>query len=128
MGRTWVPPECFYLEDTADPTVLEKDWYLDANLTVPADPELVASGELELGYTQHYHEEHCLYVMRQLAVAVALKKSMVPSIVGKLHHINHCSKSIIDIIYKAYDEAERPFFDDDVTESLLEFEICIPMR
>lgn len=128
MGRTWVPPECFFLEDTEDPTVLEKDWYLDPKMTIPADPDVVAAGELELGYTQHYHEEHCLYVMRQLAVAVALKKPMVPSIVGRLHHINHCTMNIIDVIFKAYNETERPFFNNDVTESILEFEICVPMR
>lgn len=129
MGRTWVPPECFYDEDVAnDPTLLDKDWYMDWNLTIPADEALVASGDLELVYTQHYHEEHCLYVMRQIAVALALKKPMIPSIVARLGHINHCAQNIVDIIFKAYDENERQFFANDVTESLLEFEICVPLR
>ncbi|KAM3065807.1 hypothetical protein ACMFMG_009969 [Clarireedia jacksonii] len=128
MGRFWAPPECSFPDgnDNYHP-FRDREWFLDTNLTVPASIPLLESGDLPRAFTHYWHDEHCTFVLQKLALAVALKKRMVPGLVGSIHHVNHCAKEITHTIKNAYNET---FLANDmsITESSLGFMPCVPLK
>lgn len=107
MLRAWVPHACFFHEPLDEYDVFhDRLWYMDANLTEPADPAVLQAGEGDyLVYSKEYHKEHCLYTWRKLAIAVEKKYRFVDSKSYDLAHSTHCAKSITTIIRDRYEKA-----------------------
>ncbi|CCD54901.1 hypothetical protein BofuT4_P161900.1 [Botrytis cinerea T4] len=128
MGRFWAPPECSFPEgnDNYHP-FRDREWFVDTNLTIPADISRLESGDARRAFTHYWHDEHCTFVLQKLALAVALKKTMVPGLVGSIHHVNHCAMTITKTIKNAYNET---FLANDmsITESTLGFMPCVPLK
>ncbi|CAG8952938.1 hypothetical protein HYFRA_00007653 [Hymenoscyphus fraxineus] len=128
MGRYWAPPECTFSDanDEYQP-FQDREWFVDTNLTIPADISRLESGDALRAFTHYWHDEHCTFVLQKLALAVALRKEMVPGLVGSVHHINHCAKTIKKTIKNAYNET---FLANDltITESSLGFMGCVPLK
>jgi len=128
MGRYWAPPECSFPELVEEyHPFQDREWFLDTNLTVPANVSRLESGDARRAYTQYWHDEHCTYMLRNLAMSVALKKTMVTGLVGSIHHFKHCSMTIVGGLKKAYNAS---FLENDqsITESILGFEACVPLN
>ncbi|KAH8805508.1 hypothetical protein F5884DRAFT_755080 [Xylogone sp. PMI_703] len=136
MQRSWVPPECYFPEPGHEEIYdifHNRIWYADLNLTIPADVDGLVSGDVLLAYlakvffiTHYWHDEHCAYVLRKLAMAVAMRQGMVTSIVANIAHANHCAHFIANRVVHSYNstwlEADHTF-----TESYLVFEKCVPL-
>jgi hypothetical protein len=98
-------------------------WFLDEAMKHPlteADLDKLRSGDLEMAYTRHFHDEHCLYNWRKLAIAVEEKRAMIDSLSAQLHHSAHCVRSIASFIAGAFDST----IDVSHTESPLMFQNC----
>ncbi|TGO09087.1 hypothetical protein BTUL_0180g00200 [Botrytis tulipae] len=128
MGRFWAPPECSFAEgdDNYHP-FRDREWFVDTNLTIPADISRLESGDARRAFTHYWHDKHCTFVLQKLALAVALKKTMVPGLVGSIHHVNHCAMTITKTIKNAYNET---FLANDmsITESTLGFMPCVTVK
>lgn len=128
MGRYWAPPECTFPDgnDEYQP-FQDRPWFHDTNLTIPANISRLESGDSLRAFTHYWHDEHCTFVLQKLALAVALKKEMVPGLVGSIHHVRHCAKTIRQTIKNAYNET---FLANDmsITESSLGFMGCVPLK
>jgi hypothetical protein len=125
MQRSWIPDACYFSEPSAeyDP-FSDRDWFLDYNMSQPANLERLRSGDEVLAYTKYFHDEHCLYSWRKLALAVKYKLPMVDSKTYNEHHTAHCTKRIARILVNS----EKPTWDFNegaVTESPLMFQSCI---
>jgi hypothetical protein len=128
MQRSWIPPECFFSEPMDEYNVFrDREWFKDENLTIPADIEGLESGDVELAYTRYWHNEHCIYAMRKLALAVALRKPMINSTPANIHHTKHCVQSIIDRIVNSYNGSFLQI-DKTYTETYLAYESCVPLQ
>jgi hypothetical protein len=127
MQRAWIPPECYFEEPSDEYDVFrDRVWYQDTNLTIPADVEGLESGDVLLAYTRHWHDEHCTYVLRKLALAVEMGKTMINSKPANIHHSNHCSHTIANRIVNSYNESFLAY-DRSMTESNIIFEKCVPL-
>jgi hypothetical protein len=128
MQRSWIPPECYFSEPVDEYDVFrDRVWYDDENLTIPSDVEGLESGDVLLTYTRYWHDEHCAYVLRKMALAVHLGKKMINSIPANIHHANHCAKAIAERVVNSYNAS---FLETDrtMTESNLLFETCVPLK
>ncbi|PYI08086.1 hypothetical protein BO78DRAFT_311515 [Aspergillus sclerotiicarbonarius CBS 121057] len=128
MQRAWVPPECYFPEPGADyDTFRDRQWYQDPEMTIDADVEGLESGEVSVAYTRYWHDEHCTYLLRNLALAVAMGKKMINSKALDIKHSNHCALAIAERLAGSYNtsfvEADR-----SLTESHLGFEWCLPLK
>jgi hypothetical protein len=125
MQRAWIPPEC-YFPDAVDDYDLFRDrqWFQDENLTIPSNTQRLESGDELLAYTRYWHDEHCTYVFRKLALAVDLRKTLVNRRLANIRHSTHCAKTIAKRIVNSYNES---FLGQDksYTESILAFESCV---
>jgi hypothetical protein len=125
MQRAWIPPEC-YFPDAVDDYDLFRDrqWFQDENLTIPSSTQRLESGDELLAYTRYWHDEHCTYVFRKLALAVDLRKTLVNRRLANIRHSTHCAKTIAKRIVNSYNES---FLGQDksYTESILAFESCV---
>jgi hypothetical protein len=127
MQRAWIPPECYFEEPIADYDVFrDRSWYSDANLTIPSNIERLESGDEFLAYTRYWHDEHCTYVFRKLAIAVENRKFMVNSRLVNIHHSNHCARMIAKRIVNSYN-ASFLEYDETITESYLAYENCVEL-
>jgi hypothetical protein len=128
MQRSWIPPECYFPEPADEYDVFrDRVWYDDAWLTIPSSVESLESGDTTLTYTRYWHDEHCAYVLRKMALAVHLGKKMINSIPANIHHANHCAKAIAARVVNSYNAS---FLETDrtMTESQLKFETCVPLQ
>ncbi|KAH8820171.1 hypothetical protein F5884DRAFT_893106 [Xylogone sp. PMI_703] len=127
MGRYWVPPECYFPESSEQyHPFRDREWFVDTNLTIPANKTRLESGDAIRAFTRYWHDEHCTFVLRKLVLAVALKKEMVNTLLGQMDHVNHCATSIGKTIKNAYNESFLQY-DQSITESLLGFQGCVPL-
>ncbi|BCR95917.1 uncharacterized protein AKAW2_20857S [Aspergillus luchuensis] len=128
MQRAWIPPECYFPEATEDyDTFRDRQWYLDTMMTIDADVEKLEAGEVPVAYTRYWHDEHCTYLFRKLALAVDMGKDMINSKALDIEHSNHCALAIAKRLASSYNvsfvEADR-----SLTESHLGFERCLPLK
>lgn len=96
MMRAWIPDACWFPEPADEPiydVYNDREWFLDHNLTQPADMKIVMAGseEYEVIYTKRVHKEHCLYTWRKLAISVAERKPFLDHRTHSLGHTTHCS-------------------------------------
>jgi hypothetical protein len=127
-SRAWIPPECWFSEPTEEYNVFrDRMWYQDTNLTIPADIDGMESGDVQLAYTRYWHDEHCAYVLRKLALAVSMQKKMINWVPANIKHANHCSRTIAERIVNSYNAS---FLETDrsMTESNLIYEKCVPLK
>ena len=128
MQRAWIPPECYFPKATEDyDTFRDRKWYLDTKMTIDADVEKLEAGEVPVAYTRYWHDEHCTYLFRKLALAVDMGKNMINSKALDIEHSNHCALAIAKRLASSYNvsfmEADR-----SLTESHLGFERCVPLK
>ncbi|KAL9112878.1 MAG: hypothetical protein Q9227_002955 [Pyrenula ochraceoflavens] len=129
MHRSWIPHACYFSEPSEDyDPYNDRDWFADENMTIPANLDLLRSGDLEVAFTHYFHDEHCLYGWRKLAIAVERKMDMIDSKSYDLQHTSHCSKMIADMLVKSYDPKWDWYFDGVYTMSPLMFQTCIPLK
>ena len=128
MQRAWIPPECYFSEPTEEYNVFrDREWYEDTNLTIPADIEGLESGDVNLAYTRYWHDEHCTYVLRKLALAMSLRKRMINSVPASIRHVNHCAHTIAQRLVNSYNKSFLAT-DYSMTESYLLYETCVPLQ
>jgi len=129
MGRYWAPPECSFDDhgsvEEFNP-FQDREWFLDTDLKIPASVARLESGDEVRAFTQYWHDEHCTYMFRDLAMAVMMKRKLVTELVGSVHHFKHCSQTIVGGLKKAYNESFLAN-DNEITESSLAFMRCIPL-
>ncbi|GLA22967.1 hypothetical protein AnigIFM63604_001300 [Aspergillus niger] len=128
MQRAWIPPECYFSEPGEDyDTFQDRQWYMDPKMTIDADVEKLEAGEVSVAYTRYWHDEHCTYLLRKLALAVSMGKKMINSKALDIEHSNHCALAIAERLASSYNvsfvETDRSF-----TESHLGFEWCLPLK
>lgn len=128
MQRAWIPPECYFSEPSEEYNVFrDRVWYEDTNLSIEANVTGLESGDVTLAYTRYWHDEHCAYVLRKLALAVALRRPMINSVPANIHHANHCAQFISKRIVNSYNTSFLET-DESITESYLIFEECVPLE
>jgi hypothetical protein len=130
MQRAWIPSECYFVEPSAEYRPFDdRTWYLDANLTTPADPELLKQGDVPLAWVPNFHQEHCTYNWRKLAIAVERRLKYVDSRVASLSHATHCALGLAE---QTKSMACSATDDDEVdvrnaTKSNINFLTCVPL-
>ena len=93
----WVPPDCFVEELSAQYTPFEdREWYAEEARENKINPASLWGGELPIVWTVPYHEQHCLFLWRKLALAVKQRRPMLDDLSLSLHHADHCA----DYIYR----------------------------
>jgi len=129
MQRSWIPRACYFNEPSEEYNPYgDRDWYDDVNMTIPANTDLLRSGDQVLAFTKYFHDEHCLYGWRKLAIAVEKKLDMIDSKSYNLHHTSHCARTIADMLVWSYDHKYDWVFDRDYTKSPLMFQTCVPLK
>jgi hypothetical protein len=127
MLRSWVPPECYFDEPREEYDIFhDRLWFLDDDLTIEADIEKLESGDELLAYTRYWHDEHCTYELRKLALAVEGRHKLIHSRAANIEHSNHCAQMIAKRIVNSYNESFLAT-DETITESILSFDICVPL-
>lgn len=96
MLSSWVPEAC-YFTDEGDYDVFEDlPWYSDPFLRQPLNTtEMmnVRAGNYGHVYTTWaYHDEHCLYTWRKLAMAMEKRLPMVDTKTADEEHSQHCAR------------------------------------
>ena len=112
MQRAWVPDACYFSEpgDEYNPFG-EREWFLDKNLTQKIDGkelEKLKSGDITTAYYDgsSFHDEHCLYSWRKLAIAVERQLPLIDTKTADLHHSTHCSIHIAQkIVNNTFDDS-----------------------
>lgn len=128
MQRAWIPPECYFPEPSADyDTFRDRVWYEDSALTIEMDAQGLESGDVEVAYTRYWHDEHCAYVLRKLALAVTMGKHMINALPLRSEHFNHCALSIAERIVDSYNTSFVEM-DESRTVSHLGYEKCVPLK
>ena len=125
MQRAWIPPECYFPAAVDDYDLFrDRQWFQDENLIIPSNTERLESGDELLAYTRYWHDEHCTYVFRKLALAVDLGRTLVNRRLANIHHSTHCAKTIAKRIVNSYNVS---FLENDksYTESILAFKPCV---
>jgi hypothetical protein len=128
MQRAWIPPECYFPEPMEDYDVFrDREWFEDEDRTIPSNITALEVGDTHLAFTRYWHDEHCTYVLRKMALAVALQKPMINSIPANIGHSNHCAHMIATRLVNSYNST---FLDLDKTStgSLLVFDTCVPLK
>jgi hypothetical protein len=124
MNYAWVPDKCFFSTPMEEYHPFDdREWFLDSNLTSGANTTRLISGDELSAYTAYYHEEHCLYTWRKLAIAVAMKSSWIDSKSADIHHHTHCSRMIRDRLVGL----ETSHMRELKTEVSLAFLTCFPL-
>jgi hypothetical protein len=129
MQHSWIPAPCYFPEpgDEYDP-FNDREWFLDKNLTQPLDEgqkAMLVRGDDLWVYTKYYHNEHCLYNWRKLAIAVSQRRQYVDSWTVSLAHSTHCARAIADQLLKS----ELHVFNNtgNFTSAPLLFHTCVPL-
>lgn len=97
MQRAWVPQQC-YFPDPADEysPFSDRPWFLDAALKTRADLKALKLGDVPVAYVANFHQEHCTYNWRKLAIAVSRKARWIDERVGNVHHATHCALGLAE--------------------------------
>ncbi|ETN38307.1 uncharacterized protein HMPREF1541_06338 [Cyphellophora europaea CBS 101466] len=104
MLRSWIPPLCYHPAPTQDYTPFDdRPWYYDHNLTQPitsaTDLDALRTGANLTAYTNTFHDEHCLYAWRKLALAVQHRWRWLDTKTMSLAHSEHCAKRIARFVF-----------------------------
>lgn len=127
MMRAWVPPECYFTDIIDDYDVFrDRKWFADKGLSIPSDIDRLESGDEELAYTRYWHDEHCTYIFRKLAIAVEKRYPAITRNMANIDHSHHCAHMVALRLQNSYNET-FVHEDDTFTESILNFQICVPM-
>ncbi|CAG8978470.1 hypothetical protein HYALB_00005044 [Hymenoscyphus albidus] len=97
MISSWVPEACYFIEAQQGYDVYsDLDWFADPFLRQPLnETEMI---DLRRGFYSHvyttwqYHDEHCLYNWRKLAMAVEKRLPLIESKTADEEHSQHCAK------------------------------------
>jgi hypothetical protein len=128
MLRSWIPDDCYTSDPAAEYAPFEdRAWFYDKNLTRPIlgpDLDVLRNGDDITAYTKYFHDEHCLYAWRKLALAVEKRLLLVDSKTMSLHHTTHCSRRIARFI----GEVHTYVWNDSHTGTApLMFQTCVPL-
>lgn len=125
MMRGWIPAECYTPEpsDEYSPWT-DRKWYYDYNLTKPMELEVLNSGDDVTAYTKTFHDEHCLYAWRKLALAVENRLPLVDTKTMNLHHSTHCALQIAKFIRDVHNHV---WVDNHTATAPMQFESCVPL-
>lgn len=125
MMRGWIPDDCFTPEPAAEYAPFDdRLWFYDENLTLPMSPDVLRNGDDVTAWTKTFHDEHCLYAWRKLALAVDRRLPLVDSKTMNLHHSTHCSKQIARFIREVHSHV---WVDNRTASAPLQFETCVPL-
>jgi hypothetical protein len=128
MLRSWIPHECYTPEPGDEYSPFDdRAWFYDKNLTQPmvgSDLDVLRNGDDITAYTKFFHDEHCLYAWRKLALAVEKRLPLVDSKTMSLHHSTHCSKRIALFIQEAHTYVWN---DSHTGTAPLMFQTCVPL-
>jgi len=130
MQRAWIPDACYFSEPSEDyHPFVDRIWFSDEALTKPlnnTELQWLREGDDLVAYTWSFHDEHCLYCWRKLAIAVERRLPMIDSKTADFHHSTHCASGLIDFIYNV---AEDKWVNHkEYTYSPLMFQTCVPLR
>jgi hypothetical protein len=133
MLRAWVPPECYFNETQSPDPYLDRVWFFDSNLTKPiTDIPGLQAGNYTLIWTQFFHEEHCLWLWKNLVWAVGEKKPLIDSLTYESTHAKHCAASTDEFVKRfLYDPIVFPDLREDMrfrTAVRLEYAKCVPLH
>jgi len=97
MQRAWIPQQCYFPEPATEYDPFnDRTWFLDATLETQADVRELKSGDVPVAYVANFHQEHCTYNWRKLAIAVNKKARWIDNRVGNIHHATHCSLGLAE--------------------------------
>jgi hypothetical protein len=129
MQRSWIPDACYFKEPSEeyDP-FSDRKWFFDANLTqqiTGEDLNKLRVGDDLNAYTHYFHNEHCVYCWRKLAIAVEKRLPMIDSKSADFHHSTHCATMVMQELYEiGIDQFDTRF----ETHSPLMFQTCVPLK
>jgi hypothetical protein len=131
MQRSWIPDACYFPEPSNEYHPFDdREWFLDDRLTIPLNDsnglQKLRDGEEMVGYTATFHDEHCLYCWRKLAIAVENRLPLIDSKSASFHHSTHCAQLISGFIHEV--AAERFDIHDTYTFSPLMFQTCVSLE
>ncbi|KAH8811045.1 hypothetical protein F5884DRAFT_669061 [Xylogone sp. PMI_703] len=131
MQRSWIPDACYTSEPSEEYHPFDdREWYYDANLTQKLDEEgmrkLREGDDLDV-YAHFFHNEHCVYCWRKLALAVMNRLPLLDSKVADFMHSIHCAKIVMKEIYDVgMQDIEE--YRHEMTFSPLMFQTCVPLN
>ena len=97
MQRSWIPDACYFTEPAIEYDPFhDRIWYLDENFESEADPDALAAGGIEVAFVANFHQEHCTYNWRKLAIAMDERRELIDSRVGSLNHATHCALGLAE--------------------------------
>jgi hypothetical protein len=129
MQRSWIPDECYFSDPSEEYHPFDdREWYADESLTTKlSDSELLQlrNGDDILVFTKFFHEEHCLFAWRKLAIAVERRLPYIDTQSADLHHSTHCSKQVAKMVY---DISKHTYNNTDIyTSAPTLFQKCLPL-
>ncbi|KAF7877011.1 uncharacterized protein EAF02_008231 [Botrytis sinoallii] len=96
MLSSWVPEACYFTDEGDYDVFDDLPWYSDPFLRQPLNTtEMmnVRAGNYGHVYTTWaYHDEHCLYTWRKLAMAMEKRLPMVDTKTADEEHSQHCAR------------------------------------
>ncbi|KAL9615940.1 MAG: hypothetical protein Q9160_009126 [Pyrenula sp. 1 TL-2023] len=131
MQRSWIPDACYTPEadNEWDPWD-DREWFYDDRLTQKLDDEgmdmLRNGGDLN-AWTKFFHDEHCAYCYRKLAIAVERRMPMIDSKTANFHHSVHCANLLVE---RVFDLGAKNFekYKYKVAYSPIMFQTCVPLK
>jgi len=128
MLRSWIPDACYTPEPSEEYSPFDdRAWFYDKNLTSPmlgSDLDVLRNGDDITAYTRYFHDEHCLYAWRKLAIAVERRLPLVDSKTMSLHHSTHCSQRIARFIREVHTYVWN---DSHIGTAPIMFQTCVPL-
>ncbi|KAH8820168.1 hypothetical protein F5884DRAFT_744529 [Xylogone sp. PMI_703] len=103
MYSSWIPDICYTTEPAPeyDP-YSDLDWYSDVDLKYPLTEREMAGlrqGNFTRVYTTwRYHDQHCLYAWRKLAIAVEKRLPFIDTKSVEIEHSEHCAKNLTNYV------------------------------
>ncbi|KAF2104956.1 hypothetical protein NA57DRAFT_71155 [Rhizodiscina lignyota] len=130
MMRAWIPHACYFPEPSEEYDPFhDREWFSDENLTVPVDMRKLEEGvENYPVYSRHFHQEHCLYAWRKLAIAVERKLPLLDSKSHDVWHSSHCSKMTVEMLKASWNGTWEDLWGEKSTRSPTLFLGCKEMR
>lgn len=128
MQRSWIPHACYFKEPSEeyDP-FSDRKWFFDTNLThqiTGKDLNRLREGDDLTAYTRFFHNEHCVYCWRKLAIAIEKRLPMIDSKTANFHHSTHCAAMLMQELYEVGVGKFDTHFE---THSPLMFQTCVPL-
>jgi hypothetical protein len=128
MQRSWIPHACYFEKPSEDyDPFSDRKWFFDANLTQQItgdDIRKLREGDDLDAYTHFFHNEHCVYCWRKLAIAVEKRLPMIDSKTADYHHSTHCAMLLMEELYDVGMDKFNTRFE---TFSPLMFQTCVPL-